>query len=102
MGGDGSCEASCQSARINFRRSMSQVTRIACVLCDPKTGDTPVRKPVSATSQELAELINHIIEVHTTPAPTVEEVADAVVKKLDARSATQVPAKADEQVLCLG
>ena len=44
---------------------MSNVRLLECPICNPEARDFPVRKTVNVTSEELVNLIKHVIEAHS-------------------------------------
>ena len=76
---------------------MSDVPKIACTICDPSAGDIQrIRRPITVTSQEIVNLVQHILSAHTSEgevnlalakaelaegiANTAQETADTAMK----------------------
>lgn len=59
---------------------MSGVNFLKCTICDPSAGDiNGIRRPVHVTSQEVTELVQHMISAHSGINEATEEAARATL-----------------------
>jgi hypothetical protein len=63
---------------------MSDVPKITCTICDPSTGDiNRIRRPITVTSQEIVNLVQHFITTHTGLL-AIEQKSEALDKAFNA------------------